>query len=99
MLELRDGQGRAARVEGAGAQLAVGDLDQDGAVEILSSLDVDDPRRDAVVVRSWIGPAPPREVLRLPAPAGVHALATCPPEGPGRQAFVVATGDEIGVVR
>ncbi|MEJ7733203.1 MAG: MMPL family transporter [Polyangiaceae bacterium] len=58
--------------------------------------------------RSWCAPARgkpgaaaprPREVARLPAAAGVQALAVCPPDGPGRAPFVVATADEIWVVR
>ncbi len=99
VLELRDAQGRVARISGAGAQIALGDLDQDGAVEVLSALDVSDPVGDAVVVRTWTGAGAPREVFRMPAGAGVHAIATCPPEGGGRQPFVVATADEIVVVR
>ncbi len=105
VVELRDDAGHRQTIDGAGAQLAVGDLDQDGEPEVLSSLDVLEPRQDAVVVRSWTrgkagAPSPrPREVARLPAAAGVQALAVCPPDGPGRAAFVVATADEIWVVR
>ncbi len=102
-LEIRDDAGHAAAVESAGAQLAVGDLDQDGNPEILSALDVQNPLEDAVVVRSWArgsgDGAKPREIMRLPAAAGVRALAVCPPDGPGRAPFAVATADEIWVVR
>jgi hypothetical protein len=99
VLELREEPGRSARIDGIGAQVALGDLDQDGAVEILASLDVEAPLADAVVVRTWPPSSAPRELFRMPAGAGVHALATCLPDGPGRQAFVVATGDAIVVVR
>ncbi|HSN98239.1 MAG TPA: hypothetical protein VLS89_08070 [Candidatus Nanopelagicales bacterium] len=104
VLELRDSAGRRQVVASAGAQVAVGDLDQDGEPEILASLDVQSAFEDAVVVWSWPrrAAAPgdrPREALRLPAPAGVHALAVCPPDGPGRVPFAVATTDEIWVVR
>lgn len=99
VLEIRDGSSHAARVTGVGAQLALGDLDQDGTIEVLASLDTMDPLADAVVVRSWTGGATTRELFRMPAGSGVQALATCPPESSGRQAFVVATGDEIVVVR
>ncbi|MBK9260053.1 MAG: hypothetical protein IPM54_09480 [Polyangiaceae bacterium] len=104
VLEVRDDAGHATTVDGAGAQLAVGDLDQDGNPEILSSLDVPAGTTDAVVVRSWLDrSAPkatrPKEMLRVPAAAGVHAMAVCPPDGPGRAPFVVATADEIWVVR
>ncbi|MCC6556097.1 MAG: hypothetical protein IT372_24310, partial [Polyangiaceae bacterium] len=109
-LELRDDAGRRQVVAGAGAQLAVGDLDQDGEPEILASLDVQSPLEDAVVVGSWPrgaarrgaaagGGDRPREILRLPAAAGVRALAVCPPDGPGRAPFAVATADESWVVR
>ncbi|WP_437657962.1 hypothetical protein [Sorangium sp. So ce1182] len=104
-VELRDSAGRRRPVGSAGAQLAIGDLDQDGQPELLASLDVLDPLEDAVVVWSWRRRegAPDRaaleEVLRLPAPAGVRALAVCPPDGAGRAPFAVATADEIWVVR
>jgi hypothetical protein len=108
-LELRDDAGHRAELESVGAQLAVGDLDQDGEPEILASLDTANPLDDAVVVRSWSRSAPVplgsgssarlREVLRIPAPAGVRAIAVCPPDGPGAAPFVVATADELWVVR
>lgn len=105
VLEVRDDYGHRLGVESVGAQLAVGDLDQDGDPEILASLDTPNPLDDAVVVRSWAhaskAPAGARlkEILRLPAASGVRALAVCPPDGPGRAPFVVATSDEIWVVR
>ena len=105
VLELRDDTGRKLGVEPTGAQLAIGDLDQDGDPEIIASLDTLNPFDDAVVVRSWARTAagPPasrvREILRIPAASGVRALATCPPDGPGRAPFVVATADELWVVR
>jgi hypothetical protein len=102
-LEIRDDAGHTQTLESAGAQLAVGDLDQDGNPEILSGLDVQNPLEDAVVVRSWARTGPegarPKEIMRLPAAAGVRALAVCPPDGPGRVPFAVATADEIWVVR
>ncbi|WP_437673448.1 hypothetical protein [Sorangium sp. So ce131] len=104
-VEIRDSAGRRKVVGSAGAQLAVGDLDQDGEPELIASLDVLDPLEDAVVVWSWRRRAgaperaAPEEVLRLPAPAGVRALAVCPPDGAGRAPFAVATADEIWVVR
>ena len=49
------------------------------------------------MVRSWSRAQPGRlrEQMKLPAAAGVRALAVCPPDGPGRAPFVVATTDEI----
>jgi hypothetical protein len=105
VLELRDDAGRKLALDVTGAQIAVGDLDQDGDPEILASLDTLNPFDDAVVVRSWARsanvPAAQRfkEILRIPAAAGVRALAVCPPDGPGRAPFVVATADELWVVR
>jgi hypothetical protein len=105
VLELRDDAGRRQVVGGAGAQLAVGDLDQDGEPEVLAGLDVPSPLDDAIVVWSWRrraegqGRGGAREILRLPAPAGVRAIAVCPPDSAGRAPFAVATADEIWVVR
>jgi hypothetical protein len=118
-VELRDSAGNKQVIDSAGAQLAVGDIDQDGQPEVLTSQDVMNPLDDAVIVRSWRRPAAPgaagappkkgdasgnvdtrpRELFRLPAAAGVRALAVCPPDGPGRAPFVVATADELWVVR
>lgn len=108
-LEARDDGGRKTSFESVGAQLAVGDLDQDGDPEILTSLDTANPLEDAVVIRTWrrheaipagAGPsARLHEIARIPAAAGVRALAVCPPDGPGHAPFVVATADELWVVR
>ena len=103
VVEVRDDAGHATTIDGAGAQLAVGDLDQDGEPEILGSLDVPPGTSDAVVVRSWANRATdsarPKEMFRIPAAAGVRAIAVCPPDGPGRAPFVVATADELWVAR
>jgi len=108
-LEARDDAGHKTAMESVGAQIALGDLDQDGEPEILASLDTANPLDDAVVVRSWARNATIplglglsarlHEVLRIPAPAGVRAIAVCPPDGPGWAPFIVATADEIWVVR
>jgi len=85
--------------------IAVGDLDQDGDPEIIAGLDTPNPFEDAVVVRTWSrastvpGASRVREIMRLPAAAGVRAVAACPPDGPGRAPFIVATADELWVVR
>ena len=104
VVEVRDDAGHATTFDGAGAQLAVGDLDLDGQPEILSSLDVPFGTTDAVVVRTWTNRgsshgSESNEMMRLPVAAGVRALAVCPPEGSGRAPFVVATADEIWVAR
>lgn len=100
IVELRDDAGHAARVNDMGAQLAVGDLDQDGEPEIVGALDTLNPLDDAVLVKTWRRAAGKvEERLRIPAAAGVRAVGTCPPDGPGHTPFVVATADEIWVVR
>lgn len=101
VVTLRDDAGHQAAVEGMGAQLAVGDLDQDGEPELLGALDVMGGEVDAVVVRSWSREKPSRlkELYRLPAAAGVLAIGVCPPDDMARAPFVVATTDEVWVVR
>lgn len=100
VVELRDDAGHAARVADMGAQLAVGDLDQDGEPEIVGAADTLDPLDDAVIVKTWRrASGKVEDRLRIPAAAGVRALGVCPPDGPGHTPFVVATADEIWVVR
>ncbi len=99
-VELRDDAGRTARVTDMGAQLAVGDLDQDGDPEIVGATDTLNALDDAVIVKTWRRAAGKvEERLRIPAAAGVRAVGTCPPDGPGHSPFVVATADELWVVR
>ncbi len=83
----------------SGAQLAVGDLDQDGALEVVSALDTLAPKHDAVEVRTLTATGTVKKRARLPAPLGVRALAICPPDGPGVAPLVVATGTQLWVVR
>lgn len=82
-------------LEGVGAQVAVGDLDLDGASEIVASSDGPD---DAIVVFSLTG-TDARVRRRIPAPAGVRALAVCPPEARGVPALVAVVGQEVWIVR
>jgi hypothetical protein len=80
-----------------GAQLALGDLDQDGAPEIAVSADGPD---DAVDIWTWpLESATLRARLHLPAPAGVRALAFCPPEEHGQPVLVAVVGNEVWLVR
>jgi hypothetical protein len=78
-----------------GVPLAVGDLDQDGVAEIVTTVDNGE---DAITVSSWNGgDLKPR--LRLPAAAGVRALAVCPPEERAAPALVAVVGNEVWLVR
>lgn len=101
VVEVRDQRGGLAKIASGGAQLAVGDLNQDGIPEILTSLDVEPGRPDAVVIYSWDRSQrlPPKEQLRVPIASGVHALAVCPPTSAGRAPFVIASTDEIVVAQ
>ncbi len=82
-------------VEGSGGEIAVGDLDLDGVPEVITTLDGAD---DALSVSSW-GDEGLRTRLHLPAPAGVRAIAVCPPEEGGLPALVAVVGAEVWVVR
>jgi hypothetical protein len=97
-LVLRDGDDDKiiARV---GAQMAMGDLDQDGAPEIVSTVDTLAAKYDAVEVRTVHPRGTVMRRMKLPAPRGVRAVAVCPPDGPDRSPLVVATGTELWVVR
>lgn len=86
----------AQTLDGVGAQIAIGDLDQDGVPEIATSAASGD---DAVTVSTWDGTGDPRPRLRLPAPAGVRALCVCPPEEGGTPALVAVVGNEVWIVR
>jgi hypothetical protein len=93
-----DGRLRAS-VGPVGAQLSLGDLDGDGRAELVSSLDTRDPKLDAVVVHSVVPPGPATERFRVAVPAGVRALAVCPARAGSMSPVVVATGDEVWVIR
>jgi len=92
-----DGTG-SVRLEHAGAQLAVGDLDGDGAPELVTTLDTLDPKADGVVVYSWLG-STLTERFRVGVPAGVKALAVCPEVADRMAPIVVATGLGLWAVR
>ncbi|MEO8874358.1 MAG: hypothetical protein ABI461_02125 [Polyangiaceae bacterium] len=78
-----------------GAQVAVGDLDQDGIPEIVTTRDAPD---DAIQIWSYDG-TQTRERRKIPAEAGVSALAICPPEAKGVPALVAVVGSEVWLVR
>ncbi len=112
-LEL-DAASAHAIVAHSGAQVVVADLDADGDPEILSTLDVlpapqqgvsalRSPERpadpDALVVSSWRIGGAVQERFRMPVPAGIRALAACPPDGSGAAAVVLAVPGELWIVR
>jgi hypothetical protein len=88
--------GDASRVvDGVGAQLAVGDFDQDGVGEIVTTSDGGD---DFIRVSS-LGASDMKVRRQIAAPAGVRALAVCPAEERGVPALVAVVGGEIWIVR
>lgn len=91
-----DGAVRHA-LEGAGAQLSLGDLDGDGVPELVSSLDTRDPKSDEMVVTS-VEPSRLRERFRLPVPSGVHALAVCPGRADRMAPIALLAGDGLWVI-
>jgi hypothetical protein len=81
-----------------GAQLALGDADSDGAPDLAFSADTLDAARDRLTFVTLQGDKiVPR--FELPAP-GISAIAICAGrEGPGMAPVVVATGDELWLIR
>jgi hypothetical protein len=86
-------------VPGVGAQLALGDLDDDGLPEIVSSSASLDRHADQLVVRTLTDNGQLRERLRIDVPSGIDALAICPGDGSAMAPVVAATGDGIWVIR
>src|SRR6185369_2698804 len=86
-------------VPNVGAQLAVGDLDQDGLPEIVSSAASLDRRADQLLVRTLTDNGQLRERLRVPVPSGIDALAICPSDGRAMGPVALATGDGIWLIR
>ncbi|MGD0675969.1 MAG: FG-GAP repeat protein [Polyangiaceae bacterium] len=80
-----------------GAQLAVGDFDEDGVPDVAATANGED---DAIRIYS-VDPGATDLRLRVefPAPDGVRALGICPPEANGEPALVAVVGDEIWLMR
>ncbi len=81
--------------ESVGAQIALGDLDQDGALEVVYTLDGSD---DALAIATHDGKGL-RLRKRWPTKAPVTAVAVCPPDGFGPLAVAAVVGDEVWIVR
>lgn len=85
---------------GVGAQIAIADLDADGYPEVITASDVLLPAEDSLLVHSWEPGKAPVERARIPVPAGIVALAACPPDGPGSAKVALATAEgEIWVIQ
>jgi hypothetical protein len=105
-LRLKSGDALGVPDGAFGAQLAVGDLDQDGVPEVATSMDlpvagaVTGKPDDAIDVATWTPGEPElRGRLHLAAPGGVRALAMCPPEEHGEPTLVAVVGGEVWLVR
>jgi hypothetical protein len=88
----------SATLDGAGAQVAVADLDQDGTPEIVAAAAAPDAD-DAISVWSWDARTDPQLRSKIAAPGGVRALCACPPEQGGAPALVAVVGGEVWIVR
>jgi hypothetical protein len=86
-------------VPNVGAQLAIGDLDEDGLPEIVSSSPTLDRKADQLVVRTLTGNGQLRERLRVAVPSGIDAIAICPGDGRSMAPLALATGDGIWIIR
>src|SRR5262249_4443803 len=97
-LRRSDASGRSieAPIEGAGAQIALADLDLDGSPEIAFSGDL--AESDVLAVFTW-RPNGLVQRLRLPRRDGIRAMAACPPEEKGVPALVAVVGSEVWLVR
>ena len=85
-----------ATIDGVGAQLAIADLDLDGAPEVITTSDSPD---DALAITTWNAKGTLFPRLRVPAKDGVRAVATCRPEERGVPAVVAVVGSEVWLVR
>jgi hypothetical protein len=86
-------------VPNVGAQVAVGDLDEDGQPEIVSSSASLDRHADQLLVRTVTDNGQLRERLRVSVPSGIDALAICPGDGRAMAPLALATGDGIWLIR
>ena len=91
--------GSERRLLRVGAQLAIADLDQDGAAEIATTVDTLGAKFDAVDVRTLGADGKLTKRYRVRVPTGVEALAACPSDGRGARALLVATKGEIWELR
>lgn len=98
-LNVSSDAGDHTSIKGSGAQAALGDLDGDGSIEIAVSSSTLDPKKDQLNVYSWAPPSPPTPAFELAVPSGIDALTVCPAEDSGLAPLVLATGDQVWVLR
>lgn len=105
-LRLKSGDALGVPDGAFGAQLAVGDLDQDGVPDVATSMDLPvagaaaGKPDDAIDIATWTPGEPElRGRVHLAAPGGVRALAMCPPEEHGEPTLIAVVGGEVWLVR
>lgn len=98
-LVLRDSAGRTVNVARAGAQVALADVDADGDPEVITTRDVLEDKDDALSVRTWQASGALRDRVALAVPSGISAVTVCPADGPGLRSIVLATRNELWVLR
>lgn len=91
---------RAWTLPRRGAQAAIGDLNRDGTLEVLSTSASLLRSEDRISVHSLPESAnDPVLLWELPIANGVDALAICPVDGPTQSALVFASNDHVGVAQ
>jgi hypothetical protein len=81
-----------------GAQTAIGDLNRDGILEVLSTNPSLVRSEDLIAAHSLPDEAKaPIPMWELPIATGVDALAICPVDGPTQSAIVFASNGHVGV--
>jgi hypothetical protein len=95
-LRLRAGdQEEKGEGERVGSQLAIGDLDEDGVAEVVTTTESGE---EFLTISSWRGhDLVPR--FKIAAPLPVRALAMCPRGDQGPRPVVAVVGGEVWVVR
>ncbi len=94
-LRVRVGAMEKASFDGAGAQVALFDANLDGAAEVAFSSDA---QEDAITIAT-LEDKGPRVLSHIAAPAGVRALAACPPQNGGAGSLLAIVGSEVWIVR
>jgi hypothetical protein len=81
-----------------GAQLLIDDLNHDGILEVMSTSSTLSRQEDRLWVHSLPGSSKePVPVWDLPVPAGIDAIAVCPPDATQQSAILIASNQHIGV--